>query len=108
MRSETRARESAIAKEFDDQFYADLLKFVAGEPNGITPDTIGEEQALIAEMLVAEDAGLVAPARRGELMDKINCIYDRDHAVRLTLSDEETALASMLAKKRIFLRDKDR
>jgi hypothetical protein len=63
------------AKEDDDRFYADLLKFVAHEPNGIRPGTIGEQKALIAKKLVAEDAGLVAPERRDELMGKISTIH---------------------------------
>jgi hypothetical protein len=47
--AERDAWEAAIAKKHDDQFYADILKFVAGEPNGITSGTVGETQALIAK-----------------------------------------------------------
>ena len=75
------AWEATSAKEHDDQFYADILKFVAGEPNGIRSGTVGETQALIAKRLVAEEPGLVVPGRRAELMEKISSIYDRDHAV---------------------------
>ena len=68
--AEINARESAIAKESDDRFYADLLKFLAGEPNGITPDTMGECWAHAARKLIAEDAGLATPERRAELLKK--------------------------------------
>ena len=91
------AWQRSIAKESDDKFYADILKFVCGEPNGIRPGTIGEAQALIAKQLVSEDPGLVAPEKCAELMDKITTIYDRDHAVIVTLSDKDLASVGMLA-----------
>ena len=67
---------------------------MAGERNGIRPGTIGEGEALIAKKLVAEDPGLVAPERRAELMEMVRTIYDRDHAVRVTLSDKDLAACS--------------
>jgi hypothetical protein len=57
--AEIEAWEATSAKEYDDQFYADILKFVAGEPNGIRSGTVGETRALIAKGLVAEEPGLV-------------------------------------------------
>jgi hypothetical protein len=36
-----------------------------------------------------------APGRRAELMEKINSIYGRDHAIHVTLSDQEIAIARM-------------
>jgi hypothetical protein len=89
---EIEAEMEAIFKEQDDEFYADLLRYVAGEPNGIRPGTIGEGEALIAKRLVADDPGLVTSERRAELMEKIRTIYDRDHAVHVNLSDEDRAL----------------
>jgi hypothetical protein len=74
---------------------------VAGEPNGIRPGTIGETQALIAKKLVAEDAALVAPERRAELMEKLRSLYDRDHAVHVTLSEADIALAALAAQERL-------
>ncbi len=99
--AEIEAWEATSAKEHDDQFYADILKFVTGEPNGITQGTVGETQALIARRLVAEEPGLVVPERRAELMEKISSIYDRDHAVHVTLSDADIALACLTAQERL-------
>jgi len=96
--AEMEAWEATSAKEHDDQFYADILKFVAGEPNGITSGTVGETHALIAKRLVAEEPGLVVPGRRAELMEKISSIYDRDHAVHVTLSDADIALPASRLK----------
>ena len=59
---------------------------------------MGETQALIAGRLVAEEPGLVVPGRRAELMEKISSIYDRDHAVYVTLSDADIALACLRLK----------
>jgi hypothetical protein len=92
------AWEAAAAKESDDRFYASLVKYVTDEPNDISPGTIGEIKAKIAKSLACKDLGLVAPQRRAELMQKIESIYDRDHAVRITLSEEEIALARMMAR----------
>ncbi|MGC1181174.1 MAG: hypothetical protein WA884_19660 [Methyloceanibacter sp.] len=85
----------ASAKKDQDEFYADLVNFVSDKPNGIRPGTVGECQAQIAKRLLEADPGLVLPERRAELMDKIETIYDRDHAIHVTLSDEEMALAQM-------------
>jgi hypothetical protein len=95
--AEIEAWQTAISKEHEDEFYADLLKYAAGEPNGIIPGRIGETKAKIAKVLISEDPGLVAPERRTELMQKIESIYDRDHAVYVTLSEEEIGLALMVA-----------
>jgi hypothetical protein len=65
------AWQQAIAKQNEDKFYAEVLKFVAGEPNGIRPGTVGEGRALIAKRLIAGDPGLGAPERRRELMEAI-------------------------------------
>jgi hypothetical protein len=91
------AWQAAAAKESEDRFYAELVKYVSGEPNDINPGTIGEIKAKIAKTLVYEEPGLVAPDRRSELMQRIESVYDRDHAVRITLSDEDIALAQRLA-----------
>jgi hypothetical protein len=79
------AWQHAIATEHDDEFYADILKFVADEPNGIRAGTVGERWALIAKRLIAGDPGLVASERRCELMEAIHS-YDRDHTEYVSLS----------------------
>jgi hypothetical protein len=56
------AWEAAAAKESEDRFYANLVKYVDGEPNDINPGTIGEIKAKIAKTLACEDHGLVAPS----------------------------------------------
>ena len=74
------AWQREAGKEHEDRFYADILKFVAGEPSGIEPGTVGEKWALIAKRLAAWDPGLLAPEQRGELMEAIRSVDDYESA----------------------------
>jgi len=79
------------------QFYADLCAYIRGEPNDIRPGTIGEIKAKIAKTLVESQAALLQPENKDRLLSEMEAIYDRDHAVIITLGPEEIALAEMLA-----------
>jgi hypothetical protein len=70
-----------LNREDEDRFYADVIKFVSGEPNDIREGTIGEIQAKIAKQLVESDPELLLPAQRERLMKAVRAIYDRGHAV---------------------------
>ncbi len=59
------------ADEDEGKFYAELIKYVAGEPNDIAPGTSGMNMANIAKDIVAEDPGFVLPDRKTELMEAI-------------------------------------
>jgi hypothetical protein len=80
-----------------DRFYADVCAYVRGEPNDIKPGTIGEIEAKIAKTLVESHAALLQPENKDRLLAEIDAIYDRDHAVIITLGPEDIALAKMLA-----------
>jgi hypothetical protein len=80
-----------------DRFYADLCAYIRGEPNDIRPGTIGEIKAKIAKTLVESQAALVRPENKDTLLSEMDAIYDRDHAVIITLGPEDIALAEMLA-----------
>ena len=90
----------AAWKRMDDQhsdrFYADVCAYVRGEPSDIRPGTIGETKAKIAKSLVETDASLLQPESRDRLLAEMDTIYDRDHAVIITLGPEDIALAKML------------
>jgi hypothetical protein len=47
-----------MAKESEEKFYASVVNYVRGQPNDITPGTIGECKANIAKKLVEEDPTL--------------------------------------------------
>jgi hypothetical protein len=70
-----------LHRECEDSFYADIFKFVSGEPNGIRDGTVGEIQAKIAKQLVESDPEMLLPDRREQLMKAVKEIYDRDHVV---------------------------
>ena len=80
-----------------DQFYDDLWGYIHDEPNDIKPGTIGEIKAKIAKTLVETDPAILE--NRDRLLSEIDAIYDRDHAVVITLSPEDIALAKMLATR---------
>jgi hypothetical protein len=68
------ASQDALAKEQEDEFCSDLVKFVLDEPNGIKRGTVGESNAQIAKRLVGADPGLRLVERRAELMEKIKAL----------------------------------
>jgi hypothetical protein len=70
---------------------------VSGKPHEIKPGTIGEIQAKIAKQLVEADSALIQAERREEFLNKIDEIYDREHTVTITLSDQDIALACLLS-----------
>ena len=86
-----------ISDQHRDQFYADVCAYIRGEPNDIVPGRIGEIKAKIAKTLVESQAALLRPENKDRLMSEMDAIYDRDHAVFITLGPEDIALAKMLA-----------
>ncbi len=80
-------------KKSDDNFYNNLLHYLRDEPNDIRPETIGMIKAKIAKTLVEGNPGLATPEKRDALLEAIEAIYDRDHGVRITLSEEDLASA---------------
>jgi hypothetical protein len=85
------------AKESKEKFYVSIVNYVRGQPNDISPGTIGACQADIAKKLAEEDPALLAAENKDQLLRKMEAIYDRDHAVKITLTEEDMALATMLA-----------
>ena len=65
-------------KEHEDEFYANILKFVTGDQSGFETGTDGELQGLIAKRLVAKDSGLLAPERRDELIARVHKTYEAE------------------------------
>jgi hypothetical protein len=87
------------AKEAEDEFYNNLLKYVRDEPNGVLPGTIGMIKAEIAKTLVRSDPGLLASEKRDLLLEAVRAIYDRDHAVKITLTKQDQAAAEMMVAR---------
>lgn len=85
-----------IARKQQDAFYADLLLYVANQPNGIRPGTIGEQQAQIARELAEKDPLLLLPESRDALLDHVEGIWSGRHAVKVTLTPQEVELAHMI------------
>jgi hypothetical protein len=82
----------------EDECYADLLRFLADQPNNIGAGTVREEQAQIAKRLVSEDPTLVSPNRRKEFIEEIRTAYDNSRKVVVCMEPKDDAdLAAMTA-----------
>ena len=86
-----------IWQKAEEEFHIELLKYLRGEPNDIRPGTIGMCQAEIARTLVEKDPSLLLSANKDKLRNETQSIYDREHAVIVTLSPQDMALARMLS-----------
>jgi hypothetical protein len=74
-----------------------LIKFIRGENHNISSGTVGMIQAEIAKDLVARNPELLAADNRKHLIQAVEAIYNRDHAITVTLTDENMAVARMIA-----------
>jgi hypothetical protein len=86
-----------MSGESEEKFHIELLKYVRGEPNDIKPGTVGMCQAAIAKTLVDKDPSLLLPINKDKLRNEIQSIYDREHAVVVTLGPQDMALVRMLS-----------
>ena len=86
---------SKISEEHEAKFHADIINYVAGEPNDLRPGSIGMIKANIAKDLIADSPDLISPDQKTELMEAIDQIYEGDHAVTIKLDEEEIAEAQM-------------
>jgi hypothetical protein len=83
------------SREAENRFHNELLKYLRGEPNDIGPGTVGMIWAEIAKKLADEDPGLLLPTNKDKLRKEIETIYDREHAVKVTLGPADLAAAEM-------------
>ena len=70
---------------------------MSGGKHDIRPGTIGMIKAEIAKRLIADSPDLLAEDKRPDLIKGVNLVYDRDHTVVVTLTDEDLAVARMAA-----------
>ena len=80
-----------------EEFHIELLKYLRGEPNDITPGTIGMVEAEIARRVVEKDPSLLLPVNKDKFSNEIYSIYSHKDAIIVTLSSEDIALARMLS-----------
>jgi hypothetical protein len=89
------AAMAELSRKADEKFYADLMKYVAGEPHNFRRGTIGMIQAKIAKKLVKKDSSLLLPLNKDKLLKEMQSIYERDCAVVVKLTPEDVAFAEM-------------
>ena len=66
-----------ISQNHDDYFYTAVCAYVRGEPNGVVPGTVGEEQAEIAMRLFHENPAILDDKDR--LLAEIATIWRDSH-----------------------------
>jgi hypothetical protein len=86
-----------IDNESEEEFYLSVINYVRGQPNDILPGTVGARKADIVKNLVKEDPTLLAAENKDQLLRRMETIYDRDYAVKITLAQEDIDLATTLA-----------
>jgi hypothetical protein len=86
-----------MSRESEENFYIEILKYLRREPNDIQPGTIGMIHAEIAKRVIAESPDLLAENKRPDLIKTVEMIYDRDHAIVVTLTDQDRAFTRMVA-----------
>jgi hypothetical protein len=96
---EERQFHEKMAKESNDRFYDDLIRYLRGEPHGIKPGSVEMQWAEIAKALVASDESLMTQRNRQRLEEAIKVIYDRDHAVTVTLTPEDMAAVELMVAR---------
>jgi hypothetical protein len=88
-----------LAKEDETEFYNNLIKYVRDEPNGLRPDSIGMIKAGIAKSFVKGDPSLMAPEKRNALLEAVTAIYDRDHTITITLTEQDRAAIELIVAR---------
>jgi hypothetical protein len=82
-----------LAREGDDKFYMDFLKYLRGEPHGIVPGTNGMLWAETGKKLTEKDPSLLLPENKDKLLKEMESI----NRVTIVLSPEQIALANLIA-----------
>jgi hypothetical protein len=91
------AWQEKMDNESVERSHNEILKYLQGELNDITPGTIGIIQAEIAKKLVEGDPSLLLPENKDKFRAAIEVTYDRDHADFVELSPQNLAAAKMIA-----------
>ncbi len=94
---EWEAYQDALAEEDQAKTYASIVNYLNGESQDIKTGTIGECWAEIANDLVTNDPLLLDSKNQNKLMGMVDEIYNKEHAVIITLTDEDLALAKLAA-----------
>ena len=69
------AWQEKLPQQFEDQFYADLMEYLQGKPNGIQLGTTEEGKAKLGKELVQDDPTLLLPENKDTLLERIDTAY---------------------------------
>jgi hypothetical protein len=80
--------QKAREKKRQDELYDNMVKFIRGESNTLTPNTIETAQAEIAKRLVAKSPSLLHAYRQLDLMKAVETIHGWEAQLRAIEQDE--------------------
>ena len=87
-----------MAKVDAESFYADVLKYLKGEPHELKPGTIGMLAAEQIKRHVADRPQLLDAENEGDLRALVeHTFHHGDHVVTVTLTEQDLAYADMIA-----------
>jgi hypothetical protein len=72
---------SEMDKKAEDEFHANIIAYVKGEPNDIKEGTVGMGQAKLSKNLVAVDPHPSIAENKRELLDTIDRLYYADKTI---------------------------
>jgi hypothetical protein len=85
-----------IAKEDQEKFYVEVVKYIRGEPHDIRAGTIGMATAEKAKALVEKDPGLLTADRKAELLDLMEKVCEPPHP-SVELNEKHIAFLRMIS-----------
>lgn len=89
------AYQNKIAADYENEFYADIIRFYRGKSHDLEPGTIGFAKATVARSLIDRDPSLMKPDKRDALLALID-EADEQKAVVVQLTPEELAMAELM------------
>ena len=88
-----------MSQKHEEEFHIELLKYLRGEPNDIRPGTMEMIEAEIANTLVEKNPSLLLSVNKDKLRNEIQSIYDREHAVTVTLDAQICQPISIIRRR---------
>jgi hypothetical protein len=92
----TEEEYAAELRQDEDQFYADLIRYIRGEPHDLSPGRVGMLKAEIAKAMVDRAPHLLAPEHRSALLAAVEDAFSRKHTVRGRFTERQMAQAILL------------
>jgi hypothetical protein len=75
-----------LARKGCDEFYADVLQYVAGDDLVLKAGTVGHGRGAIARKLISKEPSLIRPQKKDELLQAIDKAYSSSQELRCAIA----------------------